>query len=289
MRVACVGVFDGVHIGHQALLGETNRVAKKTGLSPIALTFDPHPAKVLKPEATLWQLTTIEQRIRLLLETKLIDSVEVVNFTLAMATTSAQDFIDVILKQEYKIAHVVVGENFNFGKDREGNVEMLRANGIEVTEAPLYEYEDSAVSSTRIRRLLIEGNIELANKLLTRKHMVQGIVEHGDKRGRELGFPTANTAIVESLCLPDDGVYKGYVEVEGYDKTYKSAISLGRRPTFYEERGLRLLEPYLLDFDADIYGKTVKIHFELKIRDQIKFDSMEQLIAQITADVELCK
>lgn len=288
MTVACIGVMDGVHLGHQELLKKTYDVATIENKDSLAITFFPHPAKVLKPEATLWQLTTIEDRVQLIQDTGYVNGVEVIEFSLDMAVTEAENFIVETLQKTYGITAVVVGENFNFGKDRKGNAALMRNFGIEVFEVPLLTVDGDFVSSTRIRRLLIEGNIAEANKLLSRDHMVEGIVEHGDKRGRELGFPTANTAVIESLCLPKDGVYKGYVQIEGIVKKYKASISLGRRPTFYEERGLRLLEPHIIDFDQDIYGKRIKVYFEEFLRDQIKFNSIEDLITQIKKDVKYC-
>lgn len=285
MTVVCIGVFDGVHLGHQKLFEKTKEIALEKKLKSIALTFNPHPATVLKPEATLWLLNTIEDRIKYIHDTGCIDDVEIINFDLEMSKMSAENFVTNILLNKLNTKVVVVGENFNFGKDRKGNAQFLRSLGIEVIEVPLLIVDSEPVSSTRIRRLLLEGKTIEAQKLLTRYYQVEGIVEHGDKRGRELGFPTANIAIIESLCLPSDGVYAGWASVEGDPNVYKAAISIGRRPTFYEKRGLRLLETHIIDFQDEIYGKKLITIFGKNIREQVKFNSVEELIEQIKLDV----
>ncbi len=285
-----IGAYDGVHLGHRALLRDLSERAAAAGLSTVVVTFDRHPAAVVRPDSAPKQLTSLEQKLELLAECG-IGRTLVVPFDAARADESAEEFVEEVLVRELGARLVVVGEDFHFGHGRKGNVELLRRlgaeHGFDVVGVGLTGDGTEAVSSTRIRSLIAAGDVEGAARLLGRPHEVRGPVVRGDGRGGpELGFPTANLAVPEDIALPADGIYAGYfVREDG--TTYRTAVSVGRRPTFYEPGTAPVLvEAYLLGFDGDLYGEPVRVSFRHRLREEQRFESVEALIAQMKADVE---
>ena len=289
--VITIGAYDGVHSGHRALIEEVRRLASTRGCRTAVVTFDRHPAMVVRPESAPRLLTDLEQKLELLAETG-VDHTLVVHFDAERAHESPEDFVEEVLVGVLRARAVVVGHDFHFGHKRRGNVELLttlgRAHGFDVLGLTLFDDEGGTapVSSTRIRGLLQEGRVEEAAELLGRPHEVRGTVGHGDGRGGpELGFPTANVAVPAEIQLPGDGIYAGWYERPD-GAVHAAAISLGRRLTFYEDGGDLLLEAYLLDFDGDLYGERAKVRFVTRLRGEQRFDSVDALIAQMGQDVE---
>jgi riboflavin kinase / FMN adenylyltransferase len=284
-----IGAYDGVHLGHRALLADLSARAAAADLSTVVVTFDRHPAYVVRPESAPKQLTSLEQKRELLADAG-IERVVVIPFDQARADESAEDFVKEVLVDDLGARLVVVGEDFHFGHGRKGNVELLRRlgaeHGFEVVGVGLTGDGSEAVSSTRIRARLAAGEVEEAARLLGRPHEVRGPVVRGDGRGGpELGFPTANLAVADDIALPADAVYAGhYRRPDG--TMYQAAISVGRRPTFYERGSAPVLvEAYLLRFDGDLYGEPARVSFAHRLRDEQRFDSVEDLVAQMRADV----
>jgi riboflavin kinase/FMN adenylyltransferase len=285
-----IGMFDGVHLGHRHVLAHVRADAERRGLLSAVVTFDRHPAYVVRPEYAPRQLTTLEQKLELL-EQNGIDVVYVVHFDEAVAATSAADFVDEVLVDALHARCLVVGADFHFGKGREGDVPRLselgtqRGFGVHGLELIRHTPEAPAITSTAIRAALTEGDVAHASALLGRPYEVCGIVAHGDKRGRTIGFPTANVPVDGETAMPADGVYAGwFTRADG--TVHPAAISLGRRPTFYVEQDQSLLEAYLLDFSDDLYDEVVRVSFVGRCRGQVKFDSIESLVAQMGRDVE---
>jgi riboflavin kinase/FMN adenylyltransferase len=285
-----IGAYDGVHLGHRALLRDLSARATAAGLSTVVVTFDRHPASVVRPDSAPKQLTDLEQKLELLADCG-IERTLVVHFDEARATESAEDFVQEVLVDQLGARLVVVGEDFHFGHARRGNVELLRRSGeeygFEVVGVSLTGDGSAAVSSTRIRALLAAGDVEGAADLLGRHHELRGTVVRGDGRGGpELGFPTANLRLPDDIALPADGVYAGHYRRED-GTVHRAAINVGRRPTFYEPGTAPVLvEAYLLHFDGDLYGERARVSFARRLREEQRFDSVEDLIAQMRADVE---
>jgi riboflavin kinase/FMN adenylyltransferase len=291
--VVTIGAYDGVHLGHQAVLRLVRELAGARGFEAALVTFDRHPAEVVRPESAPRLLTTLEQRLELLDATGDLDLCWVLTFDEARSKEAAEEFVREVLVDGIGARLVVVGADFHFGHRRGGNVPLLERMGAELGFEVLglglvaVEGEASGVpySSTRIRELLAKGDVAEAARLLGRPHEVRGIVERGDQRGAEhLGFPTANLTVPERICLPADGVYAGTFVAED-EVERPAAISVGTRPTFYED-GDVLVEAYVLDFDGDLYGQRVKVRFREWVRGQERFDSTGALIEQMNADVE---
>ncbi len=294
--VLTIGAYDGVHRGHRSVIYEVCRLASERDLRSAVVTFDRHPASVVRPESAPLLLTELDQKIEQLSTTG-IDLTLVVPFDENRAAESAEDFIDNVLVQCLKVKHVVVGEDFHFGRHRLGNVDLLRTIGKEkgftVTGMGLVGLEGKPardhqqVSSTFIRQALGEGNLGRANNMLGREYEVLGVVTAGDGRGKELGFPTANVRINSSVLLPADGVYAGWIELAN-GSIHGTAISLGTRPHFYTDGDL-LLEAHILDFDANLYEEEVRVRFVEYLRPQKKFDNLQFLINQLELDVQKTK
>jgi riboflavin kinase/FMN adenylyltransferase len=288
--VVTIGAYDGVHSGHRALIGRVRSMASDLGCATAVVTFDRHPATVVRPESAPKLLTDLDQKLELL-EALGVDYTLVVHFDRARSEEAAEHFVETVLAGCLGARAVVVGHDFHFGHGRRGNVELLQTMGaklgFDVLGINLVQGPDGGepVSSTRIRQLLAVGEVEQAATLLGRPHEVRGRVMHGDARGRELGFPTANVAVPDEMMLPADGIYAGWYDRANGD-VHPTAISLGRRPTFYEEAGASLLEAYLLDFEGDLYDEPAKIRFVARLRGEVRFDSVDDLIAQMTRDVD---
>jgi riboflavin kinase/FMN adenylyltransferase len=286
--VVTIGAFDGVHRGHQALIDEVRKRADAIDAASAVVTFDCHPASVVRPESAPQLLTDLDQKLELLAATG-IDYVLVVPFDRERANENAEDFVEDILINRLNARMVVVGYDFHFGKDRRGNVHFLRDAGKEldfevVSFDPVRLHDEDIVSSTAIRALLADGDVVRAHSMLGRPHEVRGLVVMGDGRGRELGFPTANVHVPTQIAIPADGVYGGeYLLADG--SVRKTAISVGTRPQFYED-GITLVEAYVLDFDGDLYGQHAQVRFVHRVRGQEKFANVDELIVQMATDVE---
>lgn len=291
--VVTIGVFDGVHAGHRSLLNLTTSLARTEGLRSVAVTFDPHPMTVVRGlEIPL--LVTIARRRQLLLDEG-IEHVHVCHFDQARAEQEPQAFIDDVLIAACNARIVVVGEGFRFGRRASGTADTLRGAGLVVHEVPAVREGVDRVSSTRIRGALIEGDVIEARELLERPHRLEGLVIHGNKRGRTIGYPTANLGTVPGLLIPADGVYAGWLMrgelAHGFDgvEALPAAISIGTNPTF-EEVVERRVEAYVLDrSDLELYGEYVAIDFVSRIRGMAKFTSIDELVVAMARDVELTR
>ncbi|HTH04968.1 MAG TPA: bifunctional riboflavin kinase/FAD synthetase [Ilumatobacteraceae bacterium] len=289
--VVTIGAYDGVHLGHRAVIAEVQRLADEHGARSVVLTFDRHPASVVRPESAPRLLTDLEQKLELLGDTG-VDGTVVVHFDEAQSREEPGDFARRVLVDCLAARAIVVGEDFHFGRNRKGNNATLRELGVatdfDVYPMPLVARADGVdepISSTAIRRSLSGGDVELAEAMLGHPFEARGIVVNGDKRGRLLGFPTANVEVPNYVCLPADGVYAGwYYRPDG--EVHACAINLGRRPTFYEHADHSLLEAHLLDFDGDLYGEPAHVQFEHFLRSERKFDGVDALIAQLKHDIE---
>jgi riboflavin kinase/FMN adenylyltransferase len=284
-----IGAYDGVHTGHRLVIDRVKRVASEQGLASAVVTFDHHPAAVVRPDSAPKLLTDLEQKLELLASTG-VDYALVVHFDQSRSEESAEGFVREVLIGCLDTKAVVVGHDFHFGYKRLGSVPLLQDMGAElgfdVTGLRLFSdgLGKEPVSSTRIRFLLAEGSVGEAASLLGRPHQVRGRVAHGDKRGRLLGFPTANVAVPTDLALPSDGVYAGwYQRPDGIRRP--AAVSIGRRPTFYEGAERSLLEAYLLDFDDDLYDEVASVEFVAHLRSQARFESAQALVDQMARDV----
>ncbi|WP_209349164.1 bifunctional riboflavin kinase/FAD synthetase [Pontixanthobacter sp. CEM42] len=282
--IVALGNFDGFHKGHQAVAGEAINWAREEGRPSIVATFDPHPVRFFKPDAEPFRLTTLEQRQELYLEAG-ATAMLVLHFDGALASTTAEDFIGGLLAKQLGVAGVVTGEDFTFGKGRGGNAQVLADVGAQHdirarTIGPVGD-ADEVISSSRIRTALREGNPQEAARLLTRPFAIRGIVEHGDKRGREIGYPTANLSI-ESYLRPKFGVYAVTGRVLATGQELKGAANIGIRPQF--EPPKELLEPYFFEFSGDLYGQEIEVSFHHFIRGEAKFDTLEALMEAIDQD-----
>jgi riboflavin kinase/FMN adenylyltransferase len=287
--VVTIGVYDGVHLGHHAVLRLVRELADVRDLAAVCVTFDRHPAEVVRPESAPRLLTSPEQKLELLDATGYLDLAFVLLFDADRSRESADDFVREVLVGAAHARLVVVGADFHFGRGRGGDVALLQQMGAELGFEVLGVGLEAApggtiYSSTRIRELLAEGDVVGAAALLGRPHEVRGTVVEGDRRGRELGYPTANIVVPGRVCLPADGIYAG--TFVGADRVERmTAISLGRRPTFYEAADASLLEAYVLDFEGDLYGQAVRVRFMSRLRGEVKFDSVDALVDQIEQDV----
>ena len=284
--VIALGNFDGFHMGHQAVAREAIEWARAEGRPSIIATFDPHPVRFFKPEVPPFRLTTLEQRQEMYLAAG-ATAMLVFHFDGELADTSAEDFVKVLLGERLGVASVVTGEDFTFGKGRAGNRAMLEALGREAGIAcravsPVLD-EGQPVSSSRIRDALRAGDPQQAARLLTRPFAIRGVVEHGDKRGREIGYPTANLAI-ESYLRPRYGIYAVTGRVLATGQELKGAANLGTRPQFDPPK--ELLEPHFFDFDGDLYGQEIEVAFHHFLRPEAKFDTIDALVAQMDRDCD---
>ena len=281
-KVIAIGIFDGVHAGHQQIID----IAKHQG-DVTVMTFDPHPASVIAPERTPTQLINVKDRIQLLKKAG-ATAVEVVNFNKEFSQLSPDQFIEDILVGRFAAEHVVIGENFNFGYKAQGTPKYLSEvgpkYGFGVSIVKLQEDRGSNISSSRIRNLIIDGQIDRANELLTRNFYLKGLVIHGEKRGREIGYPTANIGLTPLATIPADGVYAGWLSVGA--NRWPAAISIGTNPTFPGVRG-RQVEAYALDqVGLELYDQEGKIEFGYRLRDTLKFDGLAPLLEQMKKDCD---
>jgi len=283
--VATIGNFDGVHLGHQAVLGQLAEKAAELSLPTVLITFEPQPMEYFIPEKVPARLTRFREKI-LALQRYSVNRVCCLSFNNKLANLSAQDFTEQILVTKLGVKYLVVGDDFRFGLNRTGTFETLleagKKYGFQVVSMHTFEIDGERVSSTRIRAALEKGNMAGAEKLLGRRYRMSGRVAHGEKLGRELGFPTANIHL-HRHASPLQGIF--VVEVFGLDQEpLQGVASVGTRPTVNETKAL--LEVFLLDFNQDIYGRHIQVSFLKKLRDEEKFDSLDELIKQIQQDVK---
>lgn len=282
--VVVIGVFDGVHKGHQALLNRAKEIAD--GRSIIALTFDPHPRAVFAPDSVPPMLTTLADRVELL-KIHNADQVAVMKFNEQFAAMSPEKFVEDILVRQLHVSTVIVGKNFTYGSKAAGTVETLIKDGEKhgfIVDVQELAGGAEVISSSRIRNLVLEGKVEEARELLSRPHRLDGIVVHGEKRGREIGYPTANLGKIDGQTIPADGIYAGWLTV-GIN-FWPAAISIGTNPTFEGDRG-RQVEAYALDQQGlDLYDKAASIEFGWFLRPTLKFDGLDELLVQMKKDCD---
>ena len=289
--VITIGAYDGVHRGHRAVIAQVQARAAELGARSVVVTFDRHPASVIRPDAAPRLLTNPAQKLELLADTG-VDATVVVPFSPEQARETPVDFVERVIVNALRAQAVIVGSDFHFGHMRQGNITLLREMGERhdftcepVVLVPRADGVDEPISSTAIRRALAGGEIETATRLLGRALEVRGTVVTGDQRGRTIGFATANVEIPNGMCLPSDGVYAGlYRRPDGSE--HACAINLGRRPTFYVNAEHSLLEAHLLDFAGDLYGEDAAVTFVAFLRSEKQFAGIDELKTQLKLDVE---
>ena len=297
--VVTIGVFDGVHRGHQTIVGRAAELARELGLPVVVITFDPHPDEMVRPGSHPPLLSSPKRRAELLAGIG-VDAVMVLPFTLELSRMSPDDFVQSVLVERLHAARVVVGENFRYGHKARGDVTLLAELGDKYdfrAEGVALVANGQTISSTSVRELLTAGEVEGAAAALGRPHRVEGVVVRGHQRGRALGFPTANLETLPYTAIPSDGVYAGWLECfpvnrggeaaagAAAETRWPAAISIGTNPTF--DGVERSVEAYALDRDdLDLYGEHVAVDFAVRIRDTLKFDSIEALVAEMRRDVD---
>lgn len=290
-----IGNFDGVHKGHQRLMHELCMTSQELGCKPVLVTFSPHTLMVVRPEIDVRYLTTLEEKLALTRRYGAIADSIVIHFTPAVAAMSADEFMD-SLRTNFALKGLVVGANFSLGHKRMGDVAFLeqygQRHGIVVRPIPLAEDERERISSTRIRNLVSEGQISEANELLGHPHTVSDLVKHGDQRGRQIGFPTANLIPEAHKLVPANGVYAVRVRKQenatrdaiNTSTVYNGVVNIGIRPTFNGKE--RIVEAHLLDVELDLYDQRITIEFISRLRDEQRFASIDALRSQIATDVQ---
>ncbi len=282
--VVVIGVFDGVHKGHQALLNRAKEIAD--GRSIVALTFDPHPRTVFAPDSVPPMLTTLADRVELL-KIHNADQVAVMKFNEQFAAMSPEKFVEDILVNQLHVSTVIVGKNFTYGAKAAGTVDTLIKSGMThnfTVDVQELAGGEEVISSSRIRNLVLEGKVEQARELLSRPHRLDGVVVHGEKRGREIGYPTANLGKIDGQTIPADGIYAGWLTV-GIN-FWPAAISIGTNPTFEGDRG-RQVEAYALDQQGlDLYDKAASVEFGWYLRPTLKFNGLDELLVQMKKDCD---
>jgi riboflavin kinase/FMN adenylyltransferase len=279
-----LGYFDGVHLGHQQVITEARKIAEKNGWKSAVMTFDPHPSVVLgKSVQHVQYITPLKTKIELIAKLG-IDYLFVVHFTHEFANLLPQEFVD-----QYIIAlnvkHVVAGFDFSYGRMGRGNMETLpfhSRNQFDFTAVPKFMHKEKKVSSTAIRGLINSGNMEAIPSLLGCFYRLEGIVVHGEKRGRTIGFPTANIELTDDYLLPPTGVYAVKIKVDG--RWYKGVCNRGFKPTFHKIAAKQTIEIHIFDFSGDIYGKSVTVEWHKRLRSEQKFSGAGELVAQIEKD-----
>jgi riboflavin kinase/FMN adenylyltransferase len=292
--VATIGVFDGVHKGHQALIGKAVELARQRDLPSVVLTFDPHPSEVVRPGSHPAQLTSLNRKAKLVEELG-VDVFCVLPFTPELSKMPADEFVHELLVDRLHVAEVVVGQNFTFGHMALGDVTLLRSlghrfgfttDGADLVTVPGVD-EDIVFSSTYIRACIDAGDVVAAAAALGRPHRLEGIVVRGDGRGRELGYPTANLSTARYAAVPSDGVYACWfvhqAPQHAEPRRFRAAVSVGTNPTFSGRE--RRVEAFVLDLDENLYGQRVGLDFVTRLRDMERYDSVDALVAQVGIDV----
>lgn len=281
-----IGMFDGVHLGHQSIIHRLNTIAQSKNLESAILTFWPHPRKVFNPDDDLKLLNTIDEK-KYLLQKNGLQHLFLKEFDEDFRNLTGEEFVRQILVEQLQVKHLIVGYDHTFGKNRSGDFSLLKKMGpelgFEVEQVEAVNYKDLNISSTQIRNALVKGDILSANKMLGYHYSVSGEVIHGQKIGRTIGYPTANIQIDPMKLLPKNGAY--IVDVFVKEQHFKGMLSIGTNPTV--EGKLKTVEVYILDFKDDLYGKEISVNFRDFLHDEIKFESLEQLIIRLDEDKEL--
>jgi riboflavin kinase/FMN adenylyltransferase len=281
-----IGVFDGVHLGHQAVISTSAKHAKEAGGTPVVVTFDPHPAKVLRPQDAPHLLTATQHKIALIRDLG-VAHLLVLHFDREFAATRPDDFVAQLAANSNPLREICVGHEWSFGKNRAGNLDLLKRLGstlhFDVVGVPAVMLNGEVVSSTAIRRAVADGDLTKATQMLGREYTILGTVKAGEKLGRKLGFPTANLS-AHSEQFPPNGVYVTEARLAG--ALYRGVANLGYRPTVSDGKPERLLELHLFDLNKDIYGEEVEVRFLRYLRPEQKFENLEALKTQIARDVE---
>lgn len=281
--VAAIGFFDGVHKGHQAVIQEAKDIAKKTNKDSAVITFDPHPSVVLQNKKDVDYITPLQDKIRKI-ENLEVDHLYIIHFNKELSKLSPQAFIDHFIVSLH-ITHLVAGFDFTFGHKGKGNMQNIQnytSDELLVSTVERLDYQSEKISSTRIRSALNDGNVVESERLLGRPYSMMGEVIHGDKRGRTIGYPTANLKVMDEYFKPKIGVYAVEMEFDG--KLWYGMASLGYNPTFTDERDNIKIEVHIFDFNQDIYGKIIEIKWKKYIRDELKFANAEELIEELEED-----
>ena len=289
--VITIGMYDGLHLGHRTVIAHVRERAAELGCRSAVVTFDRHPMSIVRPESAPRLLTNLDQKLELLDATG-VDAAVVVPFDEGQSHETAVDFVERVIVRALATRAVIVGSDFHFGHMRQGNVTLLREMGERhgftaepMQLVPRADGVDEPVSSTAIRRALAGGEIDTANRMLGRPHEVRGTVVDGDKRGRTIGFPTANVAVPQGICIPADGVYAAlYRRPDGSE--HACAVNIGRRPTFYRDAPHSLIEAHLLDFSGDIYGESASLRFLAFLRSEKAFAGIDELKSQLSVDID---
>ena len=281
-----IGMFDGVHLGHQSIIHRLNTIAQIKNLESAILTFWPHPRKVFNPDDDLKLLNTIGEK-KYLLQKNGLQHLFLKEFDEDFRNLTGEEFVRQVLVEQLKVKHLIVGYDHTFGKNRSGDFSLLKKMGpelgFEVEQVEAVNYKDLNISSTQIRNALVKGDILSANKMLGYHYSVSGEVIHGQKIGRTIGYPTANIQVDPMKLLPKNGAY--IVDVFVKEQHFKGMLSIGTNPTV--EGKLKTVEVYILDFKDDLYGKEISVNFRDFLHDEIKFESLEQLIIRLDEDKEL--
>lgn len=281
---ACIGFFDGLHLGHQGLINETIRIAEETGTESCLITFSPDPWTVLNNKSHVNHITPVKDKVRIA-ESLGLDHYITINFTKETSQLSPQEFIEKILVR-LNVENLVCGKDFRFGHKGAGTVDFLEKKASYFFKTHVVEIDKMnavKVGTTQIIQSILKGDMEAANTMLGRQYAVHGFVVHGAKEGRKIGFPTANLEVVDEYVIPEGGIYAGFIWIDGV--RYQSAVNIGYNPTF-NTNDYVTIESHILDFDQDIYGKNVKQTFVKRLRPELKFDSIDALVEQMTKDVQ---
>ncbi|MBN1615423.1 MAG: bifunctional riboflavin kinase/FAD synthetase [Deltaproteobacteria bacterium] len=283
--VVTIGNFDGIHLGHRLIFEQVIAEARSQKVKAVVISFDPHPKMLLHPERKpFYLITSLEEKIRLLDEIG-IDALILIPFSLEFSKTTAEAFVGGILWEKLHIRKIFIGHDYTFGRGKEGNeaflVQQGKKLGFDVDVINAFTINGGIVSSTRIRNAILDGDVKTADAMLGRPYNLSGPVVEGHRRGAGLGFPTANID-PEKVLVPARGVYAVLAEVDG--KRYQGVLNIGYNPTFADEK--RSVEVHLLDFEGDLYGKTLEVLFVERIRDEVKFDGPDKLVAQIRQDID---
>ena len=281
-----IGVFDGVHRGHQAVISTSADHARVANGTPVVVTFDPHPEKVLRPEKAPHLLSATKHKIALIRALG-VEHLLIITFDKQFAATEPEDFVAQLVNHSKPLREICVGHEWSFGKNRRGNLDLLKGLGakssFDVVGIPPVKINGAVVSSTAIRQAVEKGDLAKAAEMLGREYTILGTVTHGDNLGKKIGFPTANLS-AHSEQFPPNGVYAAKAWVDG--EFYRGVINLGVRPTVSGGKAERVLEIYLFDFDRDIYGHDVEVHFLKFLRVEKKFENLDALVQQIRQDVQ---
>ena len=286
--IVTIGVFDGVHQGHQRIIGRAVEVARERGIPAVVLTFDPHPIEIIRPGSHPPVLTGSRHKAELLEELG-VDVMCVLPFTPEFRRLTDEEFVHQVLVERLHVSGVVVGENFRYGANGAGDVAALtgsgRRFGFTVEGLGLQGSAETTYSSTYIRSLVDAGDVDDAARVLGREHHIEGLVVRGDQRGREIGYPTANLSLLPWSAVPADGIYAGHLlrRLTGKAEQLPAAISIGTNPTFAGRE--RRVEAFVLDFDGDLYGERVGLAFTARLRDTVRFDTVAELVVQMDHDV----